>query len=476
MGLSLQDHGGTVLLEDGRALALRDLLPLRDLPGASLRIAAATRAGDQLALQLSDGTTRTAAIPGRTRTAADLILENIGQLLTLEDDGVGARARASLACRDGHVLALADGGAALAVERDEHTLVLDARGGVVTPGLIEPHSHPVFAGERSREFALKAEGRSYLEIHNAGGGILSTMRATRAASFEELARACARNLDRLLAWGVTTAEGKSGYALELEGELRLLEVMRSVSRCHPVALVPTLLGAHALPPEHASRRDEYVRLVCEEMVPRAARDGLARYCDAYCERGAFTPAEVEQIFLAARAHGLGLKLHAEQFSDQGGAALAARLGAASADHLEAISAEGIAALAASRTTAVLLPGAALASRCPWPPARALLDAGVPVALGTDLNPGSSMTASLPLMMSLACMQLGMSCEQAWRAVTVEAARSLGRPELGRLHPGAPADLALFDAPDYRYIPYHYGENHLRLVVKDGQLAHERPRR
>jgi len=341
---------------------------------------------------------------------------------------------------------------------------LDAGGGVVTPGLVDPHTHPVFAGQRSVEFGLKARGATYMEIHKAGGGILSTVRAVREASFEQLSQTCEANLSRLLRWGVTTCEGKSGYALDLEGELRMLEVMRAVNERHAVDLVPTLLGAHTLPPEYADQRAAYVELVAREMVPRAAEAGLARYCDAYCEDGAFTTAEVETIFAAAQEHGLGLRLHAEQFTDQGGAALAARMGAASADHLEAVSPEGIEAMAAAGTTAVLLPGAALTCRCPWPPARALLDAGVPLALGTDLNPGSSMTSSLPLMMSLACMQMGVSVEEAWRGVTVVAANSLGLEDRGTLAPGQRADLVIWDAPDYRYIPYHYGDNHVKNVI------------
>jgi imidazolonepropionase len=351
--------------------------------------------------------------------------------------------------------------------------VVDAQGAVVAPGLVDPHTHPVFGGERSREFAMKAEGKSYLEIHEAGGGIFSTVRATRAASTAELERVCAQNLSRALAWGVTTCEGKSGYALEAEGELRLLEVLRTVGDCHPVDVEPTLLGAHAVPVELQHRRADYVACVAHEMVPRAAAAGLARFCDAYCEQGAFTVDEVREIFAAAAAAGLGLRLHAEQFSHQGGAELAGGLGALSADHLERISAEGIAALAAAGTVAVLLPGAALACRCPWPPAARLVAAGVPVALGTDLNPGSSMTSALPLMMSLACMQMGLSCEQAWRAVTVEAARSLRRDDIGVIAPGRRADLALFDVPDYRHVPYHYGENHARLVIKGGRIAYAR---
>jgi imidazolonepropionase len=309
-----------------------------------------------------------------------------------------------------------------------------------------------------------------MEIHRAGGGILATVRATREASFDELLAGCRRNLSLLLGWGVTTCEGKSGYALEAEGELRMLEVLRTAADTHPVDVEPTLLAAHALPPEYRDRREAYVQLVTDQVIPEAVRRGLARFCDAYCEDGAFTPQETESILTAARSAGLGLRLHAEQFTHQGGTELAVRLGAASADHLEAVSPEGIEALAGSDTVAVILPGAALTCRCPWPPVRDLLDAGARVALGTDLNPGTSFTASLPLMMSLACMQMKVSCEEAWRAVTVEAARALRRDDIGRLAPGCRADLVVFEAPDYRYIPYHFGDNHARLVIKGGRVV------
>ncbi len=463
-------HGGAVLYQ-GRELRLKDLLAPARLGAGDLRVLQASARGDELILGLSDGGEASAALP-RVPPAApappDLVLENAGQILCMDEaQGVGLRPGGAVVCGGGRILQV------LPERRPRATLPaaarrVDAAGGVVSPGLVDPHTHPVFAGERSLEFGLKAAGKTYLEIHKAGGGILSTVRATRAATFEDLARGCAQNLSRLLSWGVTTCEAKSGYDLTVEGELRLLQVLRRVGDTQPVDVEATLLGAHALPPERAGRRQDYLREITEGMIPRAAAEGLARHCDAYCEDGAFTPAEVEQVFAAARAAGLGLRLHAEQFTDQGGAQLAARLGAASADHLERIGAAGIAALAAGGTVAVLLPGAALARRCPWPPARAILDAGGRVALGTDLNPGSSMTAALPLMMSLACMQLGLTCEEAWRAVTVEAARSLGRADIGRLAPGCRADLVVFDAPDYRYVPYHYGENHARLVFKDGR--------
>ncbi len=505
-------HHGAAVLHAGAHHRLKDLVGTEHGQG-QLRLQGVAEVVGGLELELSDGRVRVVPLPGpgerRSHPGAagghedpqfgrgdaahaerqfalhrgasaggeqgelpELLIRNAGQILTLEGDGVGLVEGGSITCR---------GGAVLEVSPDPRpsrelapgAVVLDAAGGLVAPGLVDPHTHPVFAGQRCREFAMKAEGRTYLEIHKAGGGILSTVRATRAAGRAELEARCAANLDRLLAWGVTTCEGKSGYALELEGELRLLEVLRTVSSVHPVDVIPTLLGAHALPPERASDRAAYVAEIAEQMVPRAAREGLARFCDAYCEDGAFTPPEVRAIFAAARAAGLGLRLHAEQFTDQGGAALAASEGAASADHLEAITPAGIDALAASGTTAVLLPGAALMCRCPMPPARALLDAGAHVALGTDLNPGSSMTSSLPLMMSLACTQLRMSCDEAWRAVTVEAARSLGLERVGRLAPGCAADLVIFDVPDYRYVPYHYGDNHARVVIKAGRVVLDR---
>lgn len=476
MSIQVIHRGGAIQLPDrgGQVFRLKDLLRPDELGIGQLRIEAA-EASDTgaLRLRLNDGSSRWVPLPSTPPkdAPADLVIRKAAQVLVLDGAGVGLVERGAVACRGERILGVCpDAELEQTFGVGAGTRVLDAAGGVVTPGLVDPHTHPVFAGQRCVEFGMKAQGKSYLEIHKAGGGILSTVRATREASFDELAAVLAANLSRLLSWGVTTCEGKSGYALETEGELRLLEVLRTVGDCHPVDVEPTLLGAHALPPEHADDRQGYVALVAEQMVPRAAREGLARYCDAYCEDGAFSADEVEQIFRAASAHGLGLRLHAEQFTHQGGAELAAQLGAVSADHLEAVSPAGVAAMARSSTVAVLLPGAALTCRCPWPPARALLDAGVAVALGTDLNPGSSMTASLPLMMSLACMQMQVSCEEAWRGVTVAAARSLGRDDIGRLAPGCIADLAIFDAPDYRYVPYHYGENHLRAVVKRGRVV------
>ncbi len=346
--------------------------------------------------------------------------------------------------------------------------ILDARGLGVTPGLIDPHTHLVFAGDRSREFAMRAVGAGYLEIAAAGGGIVSTVTATRQASDEELLSLAASRLARIAGWGVTTLEAKSGYSLDMEGELRILDLLQRLDESGPIDIRSTLLAAHVVPPEFRERRQEYVQLIMDEILPRVAQQGLASSCDVFCEEGAFTIEETRAILTRAKDLGLGLRVHAEQFTDSGAAALAAELGAWSADHLEAAGEATIAALAASHTVAVLLPGAALTVADKFPDARRLIDAGVTVALGTDFNPGTSMTESLPLMMSLACTQMGMTVPEAWAAVTSHAAQALGLTDRGRLVKGAKADMALFAAPGPESVPYEMGRNLLAGLVKAGQ--------
>lgn len=346
---------------------------------------------------------------------------------------------------------------------------LDGGGGTAVPGFVDAHTHLPWAGSREMEFAQRLAGKSYQEIAAAGGGILSTVRSTRAAEPADLLAAILRRLEWMLACGTTTAEAKSGYGLSLADEIKQLETIARAARLQPVELVPTLLAAHEVPPEHRSERERYIEIVCREIVPEVAARGLARFCDVFCERGVFSPAESRRVLEAGRAHGLVPRLHADEFADSGGAELAAELGAASADHLMAVSERGIEALAAAGVTALLLPGTSffLAKKV-YAPARRLIAAGVPVALASDCNPGSSYTESLPTIGQLAVFQLGLTIEEALVALTLNAAATLGLAgELGSLEAGKRADVVVLDAPNLLHLAYHYGVNPVRSVVKGG---------
>ncbi len=345
---------------------------------------------------------------------------------------------------------------------------VDAGGRLVTPGLVDCHAHPVFAGDRAGEFARRAAGQSYLEIARAGGGIAASVQATRAASFDDLvALTCAR-LDGALACGTTAMEAKSGYDLTVDGELRMLEAARAADSLHAIDLEPTLLGAHALPPGRA--REDHVRDVCEQMIPRAAAAGLCRAVDVYCDDGAFTLEETRRVLEAARAHGLLLRAHVGQFADLGAGPLVAELGGISVDHVEQIAPDAMRALAAHAVVAVMLPGACVQLRLPPPPVAALRAAGVALAVATDLNPGSSLCESLPVQMWLAATHYGMTVEETWLGVTRHAARALGRADLGWLGPGSAADLVLWNAERPEEIPYRYGAGRalVHQVVKSGR--------
>jgi len=348
----------------------------------------------------------------------------------------------------------------------------DASGCVATPGFVDSHTHLVFAGSRDHEFAMRAEGKTYQEIAAAGGGILSTMHATRAASREELTALALNRLDALLRLGTTTVEIKSGYGLDAASEDKLLRVIQDVRAQHPLTIVPTFLGAHAFAPEfrHTPEdRERYVSLIINDMLPRIYDEALAEFCDVFCEQGYFTLDQSERILRAAQELGLGLKLHADQLSAFGAVELGVRLGAISVDHLECTTTAGIEALKASSTIATALPGASLFLNHHYPPARAMIDAGCAVALATDFNPGSSMMYSMPLMMSLACTQMRMTTAEALTAATLNGAAALGLAhERGSLEPGKRADILLFRVPNYRYISYHVAENHLAHVIKDGK--------
>lgn len=351
------------------------------------------------------------------------------------------------------------------------TELIDAGGGFVGPSFVDPHTHLVFAGERSTEFDLRNQGATYLEIAQAGGGIASTVKATRQASEDELAALARPRLKRLLDHGVTCAEVKSGYGLNLADELKMLRVIRRLSREQPVQLVPTLLCAHAIPEEHRSDRERYIQLCVNEIIPAVAEAGLARFCDAFVEQGAFPVPEARRILTAGRERGLIPRIHADQLTASQGAELAAELGAATADHLENVSEAGVAALAKANVTAVLVPTSTLFIRQrPYASGRRLRDAGVNVALGTNVNPGSAMSESLPLAMGLSCLENGLTAAEAYWAATRGAAIALQRPELGKLEVGGAADLVLFACSTYRHLPYHLGINHARLVLRNGQVV------
>ncbi|HET6610975.1 MAG TPA: imidazolonepropionase [Kofleriaceae bacterium] len=350
---------------------------------------------------------------------------------------------------------------------------LDAQGALITPGLIDCHAHPVFAGSRAGEFADRAEGKSYLDIAAAGGGIMASVRATRAASTAELAAACKSRLDTAFSFGTTTCEAKSGYDLTVDGELRLLEAARRAGEASPVDVSPTLLAAHAIPPERQDDRAGFVHEIIAHTIPRAAAQGFARQIDVYCDEGAFTVAETRAILTAGKACGLTPRAHVGQFSDLGGAELVAELGGASADHVENVSPEGIGALAKAGVVAVMLPGACVQLGMTPPPVADFRRAGVAMAVATDMNPGTTYCESLPLQMWLATTHYRMTVPEAWLGVTRHAARVLGRDDIGVIAPGARADLVVWNAETPADICYHYGPSLATTILTFGQ-AHTIP--
>jgi imidazolonepropionase len=345
--------------------------------------------------------------------------------------------------------------------------VIDAEGRVLMPGFVDAHTHPVFAGNRAAEFERRIEGASYAEIAAAGGGIRSTVRETRAASEEQLLATAQRYVSWFHASGTTTVEAKSGYGLTLEDECKLLQVIR---RLEDIRAVPTFLGAHEIPEEFRGRPEAYADLVIHEMLPRVVHDRLAEYFDVFCEPGIFSTEESRRVLSAARALGLGLRMHVDQLSDSGGAVLAAELGAATADHLEHTSARGILALQSAGVQPVLLPGSVYAlGSSRYPNAREMIQAGLAVVLATDFNPGSSPTPSMPMILSLACTQMKMTPAEGIVAATINAAYSLGRGrEIGSLEAGKWADFAVYDCRDYREIAYFFGAPLVEAVYIGGR--------
>lgn len=413
-----------------------------------------------------------------------LAVINCSQLVTLagparprvgpEMRELGIIDRGALLVRDGLITKV---GTTSQIEAliDGDTKVVDASGNCVLPGFVDAHTHPVFGGTRVDEFEERAKGATYEEIAARGGGIQSTVAATRALHGDMLAHESWTYTDWFLRMGTTTIEAKSGYGLSLEDELKILRVIKQLGEETPLRYVPTFLGAHSVPPEYRSRRDEYVSLIIDEMLPAVANQKLAEFCDVFCEQNVFTTDESWKILSAARCHGLGLRMHADQLSLSGGAKLAAELGTITADHLEHTDAEGIAALKSAAVQPVLLPGSVYAlGSSRYPAAREMIDAGLAVILATDFNPGSSPTPSMTMILSLAATHMKMTPAESITASTINAAYSLNRgAQLGSLEPGKIADFVIHDCDDYRELAYFFGMEHARQVYAAGKLCFDR---
>lgn len=411
----------------------------------------------------------------------DTVLHGAGELVTLAGGTAGPRMRegmsdlgivvdGAVAIRDGRIVATGTTDAILG--RFEAETRIDASGGLVTPGFVDPHTHPAFARTRENEFEMRVLGKSYVEIAAAGGGIRASVRALREVSREELVARMRPRLDEFLRHGTTTIEAKSGYGLRTEDEIKSLEAIAECDRSHPIDLIPTFLGAHEFPDEYRERRGDYVRLLVEEMIPEVARRGLAVFCDVFCEEGVYTIEETRRILEAARCHGLRGRIHADEFVDSGGAKLAAETECLSADHLMAVSEDGIAAMKAGGVAPIVLPGTTFfLGSIRYAPARKFVDAGLPLALATDFNPGSSMIASMPFILSLACLYLRLTPAEALTAATLNSAHALGiGEEVGCLDPGTKADLVVFDLPGHRALPYRVAGDVVRCVLKGGAVV------
>ncbi len=360
--------------------------------------------------------------------------------------------------------------------------VLDASGMVVLPGLVDCHTHTVFAGTREKEYEMRISGASYMEIAEQGGGINSTVAQVRRASEEELVNTALPRLRSMLRSGTTTVEVKSGYGLDLDNEIKMLRAIAKVGEAQPIDVIPTFLGAHEFPPEYRDARDRYVALVLDEMIPAVCEEGLAEFCDVFCEQGVYTAEQARSILERGKDHGLKPMIHADEFAESGAAEIAAEVGAVCAGHLGFASEDGLTAMKRAGTVAVLLPGVGFGLAKPrFADAGRMLDLGLDVALATDFNPGSSMVNSLLIISSLACSFMKMTPSEAVLGMTRHAARAVGREDsVGSLSPGKNADLVVFRVPDFRYIPYHLGGDIVEAVIKGGKVvfnsAQERPRK
>lgn len=413
-----------------------------------------------------------------TKTEVDLIIENANELLTIAGGSqkplLGTQMKELGIIRNGGLAT--DKGRIVAVGKTENISrqfrsreSLDATGKVVMPGFVDAHTHLIFAGSREDEFEMRLQGASYMEILRKGGGILKTVRDTRKASRTELVESCKKTLKTMLEHGTTTMEAKSGYGLNMEDEIKCLEVMKILNEKQPVEVVPTFLGAHAIPPEYKDNADDYVALIVEEMIPTIANRKLAEFCDVFCEKGVFGIEQSRKILLSGKKHGLKPKLHADELTNLGGAELAAEIGAVSAEHLLFSSDKGIKMLAEKGVVAVLLPGAAFSLMVGrYADARKMIEFNVPVALGTDFNP-SCRIENLQTIIALACYQMRMTPAEAIVASTINAAHAINRSqEVGSLEVGKKADVLVLDIPNHRFLGYRYGVNLIDKVLKNGE--------
>ena len=426
------------------------------------------------------------AVKARTREKADLLIVDAEELITLvggsqkplvgkQMQELGIIHNGGLAVKDGRIVAVGKTSDLTKVFKAEN--VTSANGKIVLPGFVDPHTHLVFAGSREDEFQMRVEGAYYMVILSSGGGILKTVKETRKASAEKLVDFGLKTLDVMLEHGTTTAEAKSGYGLITKDELKILEVMKRLDQLHAVDIVPTFLGAHAIPPEFQNSSINYVNLVIEEMLPKVAEKGLAEFCDVFCEKGVFSLEQTKRILVAGKNHGLKPKVHADEMSLLGGAELAADIGATSADHLLFSSDEGIKAMADKSVVAVLLPAAAfslMGGR--YADARKMIDFGVPVALGTDFNP-SCWVENQQLIIAFACHFMRLTAAEAITAATINAAHAIGRAsEVGSLEVGKKADVIVLDVPNHKFLGYRFGVNLVDKVVKNGRAVVDREKR
>ncbi len=418
------------------------------------------------------------------RLDLDMVILNASELLTLkgashtpklrEDlNELGIIENGGVAIRGNQILAVdTTKNIKRLVKPGSRPRIIDAKNQTVMPGLIDPHTHLAFAGSREREFVQKIKGATYMEILESGGGINVTVKATRKASKNTLVRLGKPTLNRMLEYGTTTVEGKSGYGLEPKHEYKQLFAMRDLNLIHPIDIVPTFMGAHVIPTKYKEQPEKYMDLIIDKMIPSVSKRGLAEFCDVFAEEGIFDIDQSRRILLAGKKHGLTPKVHADEMTTFGGAELAAEVGAASADHLLKVSKQGIRALAKKQVVAVLLPATALVlMEKEYAPARDLIKSGVPVALATDYNP-NCMTESMQLVMTLACLNMRMTPAEAISASTINAAHAIARAHLvGSLEPNKQADIVIMNVPNHSHIPYHFGVNHVNKVIKAGKLAY-----